>query len=715
MTELTTAFFAPPNEIVTSKLDGELARLLATLRTRYERLNARTLLPAKVSGTTRWYAIAPSHRDGRLLREEVQCWLSRPLTTGQVDVSTTSSDPVDQAAIALVPAGSVIRVDVARGWVDQVRRNVDSLTNVWAIEPDRGVDQPRPVGRILRQFYESLVGNDRPQAEAALDELRGRALLSATNLRFLRVELLSSLGTPQDLRDDPSLQGISLLARPPAVTESLAEAADELLVTPALRSSAVDEWRSAAERLDVAWPALVTHSYQVTTTATARCYALGQLLLESPQEQQLRVLSARYPDDPVIAEVLAATSVDQAAAQPPVTPLSLYYDGEYEAALRIASSQAPNRSIAAIALAAAVNLRDSASAMRALAVVDRLSDSDRSGLLENAVERSFFDSLCALTSEARVPTDWLDWLNGDWPDRPDLLSEWSREWLRTPDEFMATADELAEAFIDALNDSRRARVRNGIPLFVEWLISGGIPPSAVALATNTFDIMLSSEPGKTERQAALSLLDEVLAVGCTSQEYREILSAITRELSIIGPRDGQWLAQVIDLLLMSACPDPAERTTVIARAAGVAKLWTDRIDRRDAILLSLLFRGAGTDFTLPDPEAAKGQDVPNFKSVGVYSLMESAIRVVTSWIRGRWPDVVVRSSSGTGNSDSLAAMVRGVDVMLVQTSHAKHAATGAINMAVVDPSRLVLVHGRGSFVTDESSSRLGGRRNHMRT
>ena len=260
----------------------------------------------------------------------------------------------------------------------------------------------------------------------------------------------------------------------------------------------------------------------------------------------------------------------------------------------------------------------------------------------------------------------------------------------------ATADELAEALIDALNDARRPRVRNGIPLFVEWLISGGVPPSGVALATTTFDIMLSSEPGKTERQAALSLLDEVLAVGCSSEEYREIVSAITRELAIIGPRDGQWLAQVIDLLLLSACPDPAERTAVIARAAGVAQSWTDRIDPHDAILLGLLFRGAGVDFTLPDQEEAQRQDAPPFKSVGVYSLMESAIRVVTSWIEERWPGVRVRSSSGAVNSESLASLVKGVDVMLVQTSHAKHAATGAINTAVVDPSRLVLVHGRGA-------------------
>jgi hypothetical protein len=696
LSQHTDVFFSPPNGIVPSQLEGELAQLLDTLRTRFDRLNARTLLPAKISGTTRWYAIAPSHRDGRLLREEVQCWLSRPLSNGQVDVSRTSSDPLDRAAVELVPKGSVIRVDVARGWLEQVRRNVDSLTRVWAIEPDRGADQPRPVGRILRQFYESLVGNDRPQAEGALDELRGRALLSATNLRFLRVELLSSLGSPQELRDDPSLQDISLLARPPAVTESIAEAADALLVTPVLDSPATDKWRSTAERLDIAWPALVNQPYQVTTTATARCYALGQLLLENPQVQQIQELSVHYPADLVIAGVLEATRGEQSPTKPSVTPLGLYYEGEYEAALAIACSEAPDRSIAAIALAAAVNLQDSASATRALAIVDQLSDSDRAGLLESVVERSFFESLRALTSDARVPTDWLGWFNGDWPDRPDLLSEWSREWSRIPDDLVATADALAEALIDALNDSRRPRVRNGIPLFVEWLIAGGIPPSAVALATTTFDIMLSSEPGKTERQAALSILDEVLTVGCTSQEYREILGAITRELSIIGPRDGQWLAQVIDLLLISACPDPAERTTVIARAAGVAQSWTDRIDPHDAILLDLLFRGARIDFTLPDQEAAQGRDAPPFKHVGVYSLMESAIRVVTAWIEERWPGVKVRSSSGDVNSKSLASLVKGVDVMLVQTSHAKHAATGAINMAIVDPSRLVLVHGRGA-------------------
>jgi len=58
--------------------------------------------------------------------------------------------------------------------------------------------------------------------------------------------------------------------------------------------------------------------------------------------------------------------------------------------------------------------------------------------------------------------------------------------------------------------------------------------------------------------------------------------------------------------------------------------------------------------------------------------------------------VKVKSSSAEVNSTSLASLVKGVDVMLVQTSHAKHSATAAINMAVIDPWRLVLVHGRGA-------------------
>jgi hypothetical protein len=77
-------------------------------------------------------------------------------------------------------------------------------------------------------------------------------------------------------------------------------------------------------------------------------------------------------------------------------------------------------------------------------------------------------------------------------------------------------------------------------------------------------------------------------------------------------------------------------------------------------------------------------------------LMESAVRVVTSWIQERWPGVKVKTSAEADNSKLLTSLAQSVDVMLVQTSHAKHAATAAIEMAIADSSRLVLVNGRGA-------------------
>jgi hypothetical protein len=85
---------------------------------------------------------------------------------------------------------------------------------------------------VLRDFYEAILVRDRSAAENALDEVRSRGLLTATNARFLLVELLGSLGTPQDLRDDPRLAQISLVRRPPRITETLARAADRLFIGP---------------------------------------------------------------------------------------------------------------------------------------------------------------------------------------------------------------------------------------------------------------------------------------------------------------------------------------------------------------------------------------------------------------------------------------------------------------------------------------------------
>jgi hypothetical protein len=258
---------------------------------------------------------------------------------------------------------------------------------------------------------------------------------------------------------------------------------------------------------------------------------------------------------------------------------------------------------------------------------------------------------------------------------------------------------MAEGFLDALNDQRRGRVRNGVPIFVEWLVGGGLPVSGVNLATTMFDVLLSSEPGPIERQAALVVLEEVLSTGCASQEYAELIDGISRQLPVLGPRDAGWLAQCLDLFLLFSSQDSARRTALFADALGAVTSWATRAEPPDLVVLELLFRDAGLAFVRPAVGAAEvlGADSSRpFGTVGIYSLLENAARVAADWIRKLFPGVDVRISSEHVNSASLSALVRGSDVMIVQTSHAKHAATHAIDAAIVDRSRLVLVHGRGA-------------------
>jgi hypothetical protein len=689
------AFYSQPNEVDRTRLEGTLSELLGGLTARLASSSVRTVLPARVRGTTRWYGLAPSDREARLLREELRCWLGPPISAGATEVQDPA-DPVDEAAKALVPDGAVLRIDVVDGWQAEARSNIALLTDVWALAPERGVDQPRPVGRVLRQFYEGVLAADRLLAESALDEVKARSLLNATNLRFLRVELLSSLGTPQELRDDPLLRGISLLARPPAVTERLAAAADSLLIDETARAASTEDWVAAARQLEEEWPALVTHPEQVTTPSTARCFALREILAAEPRVFALNELARRFPDDPVLRSVLPTTTPAAPTAGTD-TALVLYHQGDYWAALQAAESEEQGRATTSVALAAAVNIGDSASAVRALAIVEALSAEHREELLENAVERAFYEQLLARTSEARLPHNWLDWLRGEWTDRPDLLTEWASRWRRA-DSLDADAGALAVELLDALNDSRRGRVRNGLPVFIEWLVDDGLPSSGVGLATTIFDILLSSDPGRTERQVSLTLLEQVLVVGCTAQEYVELVEAVARQLQLLGARDASWLAECLDLFILFSSPDVHRRDALLARAAGVATAWLDRLEPSDAAVLRQVFGDAGVSFApeATDVAPSTADMTHDLKSVGIYSLLESASRVASTRISSMFPNLNVRTSSGHVNSETLVALVRGADVMLVQTSHAKHAATQAINAATIDPTRVVLVHGRGA-------------------
>ena len=191
MTERTdplATFYSSPNEVDRDAFEEGSGNLLTTLENRLSQTDKRTLLPASIDNQMRWYGLAPSDRDTRILSEELNAWLGPPLSTALTTVNQ-ASDGFDLVVLRLFPDSTILKVEIEEQWQEQAQGNVASLVDTWDLAPARSPDLPRPVGRILRQFYESLIASDRGSAEEALDELKDRALLSPTNIRFLRIEL----------------------------------------------------------------------------------------------------------------------------------------------------------------------------------------------------------------------------------------------------------------------------------------------------------------------------------------------------------------------------------------------------------------------------------------------------------------------------------------------------------------------------------------------
>jgi len=696
-------FWDSPNEVDPQALPEGLRELVAQLEGRIARGARRSVLPAKVAGVTRWYGFSPTDREQRTLAEELRAWLGPPMSSGPRLVDD-DGDELDRLASALAPGSQVLRLNVHPPWQEVARRNVLRLANLWDLAPEGGEDIARPVGRVLRQFYESIASGTRDRAEEALDEIAERALLSPTNLRFLRVELLGSVGTPQELRDHSEIGGLTSLTLPPTVREYLAQAANSLYIDP-VADEANPDWQSVGRSIESNWPALCERIDQSRSTATARCLALVEALREAPRQGVIRFLLDEWGSDSVVTDVLSPVAhVGEASSLQHDDPLHAYRNGDYLTVLQLVEDRDASVDDISVALLAAANLDDVEAAVRALALVNALSTPLRDELLSVHVNSNSYQVLTERVGGATMPTGWLEWFEGDWADRPDRLRDWAATWSSPEEVGELKALELALSLVEALRGAQRGRVRNGLPILVEWLLgepTDATQPNIVAILTVIAEATLTVEPGPGERLAALELIDEVLSVGGSVEEYRRLLDALDSQLDggKLGPREAPWLSACIDVLLATSSNDLSKRNELLSRALGVATTWGQRLNAGDALTLKKAFGEAELTFVLPERHEAGGLEARPRRTpdrVGIYTLQEQSGGKAREWIEDLLPGVEVNLSSDKVRTRELDAMVRGADVLLMQVSRATHAATNAIRAALDDPSRLVYVNGRGA-------------------
>lgn len=693
-------FFSSPNEISFAELTTSQAELLRDLADLGGDASLRrTVLPARNAGITRWYGFTSSRTDERLLLEELRSWIGPPVGSRLRQVAAGSSDLLDLHALAIGGDRRIVVATISEDHRDTAQAALRGLSQMWALLPTRVRAPNRPVGRVLRDFYQALLAGSRPIADAALEEITSRGLLSSTNVRFLLVDLISAVGTAAEMRSDKRLVDLALLVRPPRVTESLARAADELFFhwDGALGPAEVERISSDLENC---WPGLVVSTTQVRSLATARCLAAVESIAGAPRRSVLDFLATGpWSDDEFVAAVVTTNSAVGVVR----------HDSAYEFLVAGELDQALSRAISSgnpddltVAVFAAYELGSDEAARIVLGAVDGLASGVGDVLADKPVIARRIAALRERLAAHEEAGDWCQWLQQlDAADvvRPDKLRDWSTRLSQEPMTDPVYIDKLTSALFDALNDERRSNVRNVLPLIVESLYADGeLALHCVGAAVLTVQVTLASDAGAAERALVLTLADQILECGCTANEYSDLVEALSEHVAVVGSRSADFIADAVSLVVDGPALADDVRTNFYATAAAAVASMVDRLDPMEAVVLQRALASAGLTLNLPSSleESDSNGSATTAGIVMIYSLAESAARRAADWISAVNPAVEIKFSSDKVNSDRLVATVRSAAAVFVHTSKATHAATNAISAAASEKNQIVWVNGRGA-------------------
>jgi hypothetical protein len=160
-----------------------------------------------------------------------------------------------------------------------------------------------------------------------------------------------------------------------------------------------------------------------------------------------------------------------------------------------------------------------------------------------------------------------------------------------------------------------------------------------------------------------------------------------------------WGLDIADLLISAPCPDPSARTQFIQALMSWALGHRQQLAYRQAVMANMLADQVGLGLSLEIPPSDPGQD--NIWArltgtrVGLYSLLPRVgIRLQERLRELAGSRVVVEQSSDHVATPGLRSLAAHADFMVVDTWHATHSATIAID-TVLPRDRQVLPRGGG--------------------
>jgi hypothetical protein len=221
-----------------------------------------------------------------------------------------------------------------------------------------------------------------------------------------------------------------------------------------------------------------------------------------------------------------------------------------------------------------------------------------------------------------------------------------------------------------------------------------VPAEEHSIELASYLLLLLSIAGhlsEAERLSFTVLLESILESDVSPRLYAEALAAVRAAFQANhSPYVCDWIVEVLQILSDLPCP-PEQRNQRMQVVSEAFALLIPLSNALDTVMLATLAEIGDTQGTLlPEgltrinririDESETFQWLRN-RTVGIYSLMPGAARRAASILRRLVPDIKVTLNDDHVATRPLLDLASSVDVMVVVTGSAKHAATDAISSA----------------------------------
>lgn len=667
---------------------GDLSDRVSTLLDRQRHCVPPTspgwaVIPMINGQSCRWWLIADNAEEERRGREVVNAFFGPSLVGMSSAVTPDRSVPT---AIQGVPNAHCLG---QTGDVTTFVEALELMTSVRASAPTLYRQVPDPLAFLLRDFYLSLDQGDPRLSAHLLGRIESTGYVGSENLRFLRVERLARLGYWHELASLAWFDELSRARRPVRITEHLLETIWRVYFDEAAIAADPESARAKFEAARIAprFGAAI-RAVDVPTTGPGRRLALLFAREAGDNDRVERILARVSSTERALLHVLAGRA-RPAAPEDTRDALDrardMFGDGDYDAVVCVAEAE-PSVALVALAVRAAFELNDPRLARRTAVLLDEI---DRPALptspgfqrILDAVQR-LGDNLCG---------SWLEWLDRvasheRWPDAAEVARDLSPSWGQAGLDSAGAATAAADALLRAADGANAREVRACLDLLCSVGRALSSRPAAEPFVDALLLVLSTDEnPSVLVRGAFFDLLMAVADSGPSANRYVDVTATAALLWRRVRSRDAvTWVLDVLDLLASRPAPDPAARSAFVL---GVGQsLWdlAERMPIDERQLLEAIGADCGIVIALPPLTAheATVADVwsrLNGKVVGLYSLLQGVGERLRARLEVLAQDVHVEHNSDTVATEALRSLAASADYLVVDTRHAAHAATGAID------------------------------------